>query len=448
MYRTVLRALCCLPLFAVPAFAQATPPAGSPAQIPDPATPATVAPADPADTPQADSDRVRVYLDCFEFGANACFPQFLRDEIDFVDFVRQPQDADVHLLANGRETGGGGRELVLRFVGRGRFQGHDHDLRAITGVGDTENTRREVVLRTVLVGLLDYVAHDGIPTGINLTVSTEGVQREDVVVEDPWNLWVFSLRASGSFDADQRSREREWQGNFSADRVTEDWKISFGGRINHVVERFDLDDDEPFEVTRRDRNVSGFVAKSVGPHWSFGGRGRVAASTFGNTKFSASLAPAVEFSVFPYEQYATRQLRLQYNVGPEYVEYNEVTIFGKLQETLLQHELSAVLDQRQPWGSLRAGFEFSQYLHDPSKYRLEGDGNVNLRITRGLSVNFSGSASRIRDQLSLPLRDATDEEVLLRIRQLQSGYQVRFNFGITYTFGSLFNNIVNPRFGN
>jgi hypothetical protein len=174
----------------------------------------------------------------------------------------------------------------------------------------------------------------------------------------------------------------------------------------------------------------------------------VATSTFGNNKFSANLAPAIEFSVFPYEQYATRELRLEYNVGPEYAEYNEVTIFGKLEETLWQHELSVVLDQRQPWGSLRAGFDFSQYLHDVSKYRVEGDGNVNLRITRGLSLSLSGSASRIRNQLSLPLRDATDEEVLLRIRQLQSGYEITFNFGITYSFGSLFNNIVNPRFGN
>jgi hypothetical protein len=42
----------------------------------------------------ATAARVRVYLDCFD-----CFPQFLRDEISFVDFVRQAQDADVHLLS-------------------------------------------------------------------------------------------------------------------------------------------------------------------------------------------------------------------------------------------------------------------------------------------------------------------------------------------------------------
>jgi hypothetical protein len=174
----------------------------------------------------------------------------------------------------------------------------------------------------------------------------------------------------------------------------------------------------------------------------------IESSTFGNTRSSATLMSAAEYSVFPYEQYATRQLRIGYSVGIEKVRYNEITIFNRTEETLWAQELSATLDQRQPWGSLAAGFEFSQYLHDGSKYRLEGEGDVNLRLARGLSLTLSGSASRIRDQLSLPLRDATDEEVLLRIRQLQSGYEVDFSIGVTYSFGSIFNNIVNPRFGD
>ncbi len=36
---------------------------------------------------------------------------------------------------------------------------------------------------------------------------------------------------------------------------------------------------------------------------------------------------------------------------------------------------------------------------------------------------------------------------LLRQRQLLTGYQYFFNFGFGYSFGSIFNNIVNPRFG-
>jgi hypothetical protein len=111
-------------------------------------------------------------------------------------------------------------------------------------------------------------------------------------------------------------------------------------------------------------------------------------------------------------------------------------------------ELSVRIEQRQTWGSLFGGFEFSQYLHDLSKYRLEVQGSTSIRLARGLSVNLSGDASRIRDQISLPRRGATSEEVLLSLRQLQSGYEVGFRVGLTYSFGSLFNNVVNPRFGN
>ena len=72
---------------------------------------------------------------------------------------------------------------------------------------------------------------------------------------------------------------------------------------------------------------------------------------------------------------------------------------------------------------------------------------MSLRIARGLSLNFEGSVSRVRDQLSLPRRDASPEEVLLRLRELQSDYELSFDIGIRYSFGSIFNNIVNPRFG-
>jgi hypothetical protein len=235
--------------------------------------------------------------------------------------------------------------------------------------------------------------------------------------------------------------------SFSADRITEAWKLTFGGEWEEETEEFDLDEDDPFSVTTQQRDANAFVARSVGPHWSFGMRGRLESSTFGNTRFSASAAPAVEFNVFPYAEYARRQLRFQYSLGVEHAEYNEITLFGKLEETNPQHELSVDLDQEEPWGSVQLGMEWSQFLHDLGKYRLEFDGEVSVRITRGLSFNVEVGASRIRDQLSLPSRGATPEEVLLRIREHQSGFEVQLDVGLAYRFGSLFNNVVNPRFG-
>ncbi|HUF46749.1 MAG TPA: hypothetical protein VMM93_02975 [Vicinamibacterales bacterium] len=387
--------------------------------------------------------RLRVFLDC----GRDCFSDYLRDEITFVDFVRQPQDADVHVFSSSRDTGGGGREVTLRFVGLGRFTGHDEVLRAVSLTGDTENTRRELVLRTAEVALLAFIAREGLPTDVRVSIETARETESRAPADDPWNAWVFSIRGSANLEAEESSRERSWDLNLGADRITELWKITFGASLDQENEEFDLDEDDPLEVVRREREAEWFVARSRGPHWSFGLDGRVESSTFGNTKFAFNTAPAVEYSVFPYEEYATRQLRIQYSLGVAHARYNEFTLFDRFEETRPIHEASIRLDRREPWGSLDASLEFSQYLHDTSKYRLELDGEVSFRITRGLSFDVEGGVSRIRDQLSLPRRDATPEEVLLRLRELQSEYEFRFDVGFTYSFGSFFNNVVNPRFG-
>jgi hypothetical protein len=128
-------------------------------------------------------------------------------------------------------------------------------------------------------------------------------------------------------------------------------------------------------------------------------------------------------------------------------DYYETTLFGVTGETLPRHELSAAFEQRERWGSLDARVEWSQYLQDASKSRLEAEGEISVRLARGLSVAADVNASRIRDQLSIPARGATEEEVLLRLRRLQSGYEYRLGASVTYTFGSIFSSIVNPRFG-
>ena len=73
-------------------------------------------------------------------------------------------------------------------------------------------------------------------------------------------------------------------------------------------------------------------------------------------------------------------------------------------------------------------------------------GNANVRIVRSLSLSFFGNVSRVRDQVFLPRSDASDEEVLLRQRDLQTDFNYTLKVNLRFTFGSIFNNIVNPRF--
>ncbi|MEX2272382.1 MAG: hypothetical protein WD690_12965 [Vicinamibacterales bacterium] len=384
--------------------------------------------------------RLRVFLDC------DCFSEYIRNEVTFVDYVRQRESADVHVLGQSRETGGSGREHNLNFVGLGRLDGFNLDLRALTTASDTEDTRRRAVQSVLTSGFLVYMAKAEIPGRLEIDVEADEAQQA-APADDPWNFWVYSLRANTDLQAEESSREFNWGLSASADRVTEDWKMSFGLRSDQTREQFDLDEDEPFESRRHSREFDLLVVKSLGQHWSAGLTAEIGSSSFDNLRFQAVATPAVEFSVFPYQEYARRQFTATYAIGPRHNRYYEETLFGKVEETRGHHEIDFRYDQRERWGSLRAGFEAGQYLPDTDLYRLEVDGDVSLRILRGLSLSLEANASLIRDQISLPSRGATVEERLRRLRQLQTGYEYSFEVSFTYTFGSIFNNVVNPRFG-
>jgi hypothetical protein len=397
-------------------------------------------PAAAARTPTA--AQLKVFLDC-----EGCFRDYLESEVTFVDYVRDRTSAQIHVLITRAETGAGGGEYTFAFVGLPPFTGVDHTLKTITTSSDPEDIIRRQLATSLRVGLLGYVTRGGVPPQLDVSVGLGSERKRPAVTGDPWKNWVMSVRASASFEGEESSRERQIGLELGADRITPDWKITFGFEIDHEREEFDLDEDEPIEVERRERDFQALIVKGLGEHWSIGGTGEIESSTFDNTKLSMSLAPAIEYNLFPYSMYTRRQLRALYTAGVIRNEYYEETLFGRLDETRPAHELSVTYEQRERWGSLHAQTMWRQYLHDLGKSRLEAFGNVSVRVARGLSVEGSLNASRIRDQLSLPARGATPEEVLLRLRQLQSGYEYGFSVGLTYTFGSIFSSVVNPRFG-
>ena len=395
---------------------------------------------DPKTRPAA--QQLRVFLDCSD-----CFSDYLREEVPFVDYVRDRTEADVHVLITRASTGSGGREYTGAFIGLGKYADRQQTLKAITTTGDTEDIVRRQLANMLRLGLLGFITQDGVPQRLEFDVKVGTEEARPAVAGDKWKNWVFSVRGEASLDAEESSRQAQLSASVSADRITPDWKMTLGVELDHERERFDIDEDEPFEVYRRENDFSWLVVNGLGEHWSIGASGDVESSTFNNTELAYFAAPAVEYNFFPYSAYTRRQLRVSYAVGPRSVNYYEVTLFGKLEETHLRHELTTTFEQRERWGTLEAQVEFSQYLHDFDFYRLETNGDVSWRIARGLSVNGEISASRIRDQLSLPARGATPEEILREVRELQSGYEFQVSFGITYTFGSIFSSVVNPRFG-
>ena len=188
------------------------------------------------------------------------------------------------------------------------------------------------------------------------------------------------------------------------------------------------------------------VVRSAGPHWGVGGRASVTSSTFSNLDRRINIQPAIEYNIFPYADSSRRQFTFQYRIGASFVRYDEETIFGVFEETLYEQMLTASLSLQQPWGSSSLAMTMSNFLDDAGKNRLSLFGIANIRIVRGLSLSFFGNVSRVRDQVFLPRRGASDEEVLLRRRDLETNFDYSLRVSLSFTFGSIFNNIVNPRF--
>lgn len=66
--------------------------------------------------------------------------------------------------------------------------------------------------------------------------------------------------------------------------------------------------------------------------------------------------------------------------------------------------------------------------------------------TAASTANVFGNYALVRDQITLVRGSLTQEKMLLRRRELATDYRLRVSGGISYRFGSIFNNVVNPRF--
>lgn len=177
------------------------------------------------------------------------------------------------------------------------------------------------------------------------------------------------------------------------------------------------------------------------PHWGAGLSGTAFSRTFTNIDLALRLTPAVEYNVFPYRISDQKELTVTYRIGPEYRNYRQRTIFDEERELLTEQSLEVSLDFDQPWGSIFSSLRGSHYFHDPTKNRMQFRNFLNVRLVDGLSIQLSFRAELIQDQLHLP----AEGKVLLRRRELATNSQVGGSIGLSYTFGSIYNNVVNTR---
>lgn len=386
---------------------------------------------------------LRLFIDC----QYECDTEFIRKELTIVDHVRDSQSADIHALVTTEGTGGGGSKWKIQFIGLGRFAGYNESVTFTTAQTDSPDTRRRLLLKWLKAGLATPAALASGKADFDVVMPTvEAGAAPAVKPDDPWDNWVFSIGTNGNLSGEATSKFNYYRFNASANRVTEDWKIRFDGNYNRNTSSFEVSDTETVESLTSNWGFNTIVVKSVGPKWSAAVRSSINGSTYSNYDHNARLLAGVEYDFFPYSEQTRRSLTVSYMAGIAHYDFTDITIFDKLTDTTPEHALVAALGLRQKWGSVSFQSSFTQHLDDLSKNRFNIYGDADVRLFKGFSFNIYGDYSRIRDQINLRKGDVPEEEVLLRLRQLATGYSYFMGFGVSYRFGSIFNNTVNPRF--
>lgn len=380
---------------------------------------------------------VFVFIDC-----NNCDQAFIKQEINYVNFARDPQLAQLHLFITDISTASGGRLFTISFIGKKEFEGMENTLTYTSSQINTQQEERRGLTSIIELGIIPFLAKTSLAEFIKIEVLSHPV--EEIETVDPWNNWIFEVYGGLNYSEETSQSSLDIRYGLYADYVTETWRVRLRPFFNYNQRDYVRNEEKIRSVLNRD-GFEGRVVRSISEHWSMGVFTNVDVNTFENIKFGYRIAPAIEYSLLPYEKALRKEYTVAYSVGYINRKYIEETIFDKLEETLYNQSLELGVRVLEPWGSVRGSIAASNFLHDMSKYRLSFNGRFSYRVFKGFSVDLSSRIEYVQDQLSLPKGDASLEDVLLQQRQLATNYGISVSLGLSYSFGSIFNNVVNTR---
>ncbi|MEX0679947.1 MAG: hypothetical protein WD097_01075 [Balneolales bacterium] len=383
-----------------------------------------------------------IFIDC-----QRCDYNYIREEISFIDYVRDQQQADIHLFITVQFTGDGGREYELTFIGRRSFTDMNYSFTQLIGRNMTQSEIRDILNDAIRIGLAPFMMRT--PISNLFTLNFHGTPDDYVPsndTHDPWNNWVFQIYF-GQVQLELESNKRELEGRwgFNANRVTSDWKLQFRPYFNYDYTEINQD-DETISSLRHRNGIDSYAIKSLTDHWSAGFFTYYNTRIDNNLKHRLWVSPGIEYSIFPYREATRRSINFRYQIGYTHVNYYDMTIFEKEQEDLLSQRLEARASYQQPWGSIYAGVIGSHYFHDFNLRRIDFYTRLSVRLTEGLELSLQNDFEIIQDQLSLRAKDLNLEDILLAQQELATDFSFRAMIAISYTFGSDFANVVNTRF--
>ncbi|MAK07446.1 MAG: hypothetical protein CMG94_05395 [Marinoscillum sp.] len=373
-----------------------------------------------------------------------CDDTYIRKEINYVDHVRDQALANIQLFIYRNRNANNGNRYTLDFIGNEFFSDKNISLQVDTNPKMTRDEIRSSLKNKIELGLVYYLIETDISNKIRITYDSAILSDEIESSSDKWNNWVFQSAGDANFENETSRKKSNINLQFDADKVTDKIKLQFDLDFERSNDRYENDDN----IFTSRRNRKSFSMKSVwslNEKWSAGFSGGASSDTYQNIDFRYHILPAIEYSFFPYNEFVRREMVINYRIGYGYRNYIEKTIYDKLKEDVYVHFVGFETRFRQPWGEINTNLSGKSFLQDPEKYSLRFDSWFSIRVFEGLSVRLGGELELIRDQLSLPMRNVSIEDLLLQQKEIATDFFTEFRIGLSYTFGSAYNNYLNSR---
>lgn len=396
--------------------------------------------------------KIKVYQDCSQEWL--CDRDFLRNELKMVDFVRDRFLCDVQVIFNVQFNGAGGEINTLSFQGQNTFQGIKDTLQYFNIATATDDQKRQKMLQNLKLGLMQFVSKSPLAQHIEITYNAPDSSNIVQQKSDPWNFWQFSIGASGFFEGTQNYQNQNINTYINATRETE--KNRFLLSMYHQINRsaftiyYDgnngTDTSEVVKVRRDEQSLEASYVVKMSDHWGFGTGISYLRSLYNNIDTRIKIAPSVEYSIFPYKDFNTQRIVLSYDIGPQFSDYRDTTIYFKNKELQVQQSFGVVTSYTKPWGSVNIGTFFTTYLDDLKKNNLFIGGGISWNVFKGFKFGLGGNIKFNHDQISIPKAGASRDDVLTQRRIIASNYEYFFGVGFSYTFGSIYNSQVHPTF--
>ena len=155
----------------------------------------------------------------------------------------------------------------------------------------TDFENRALMLKYLKSGLVPFIVKTGSVKKMDVilkdqdTLSSRALQPSSL--EDPWNAWVLRIGIDGNMSADANYRNVSYNGNFSANRITERIKTGIGIYWGKNQSNFNYEENgmpQKFRVNNHNWSVNQYVVKSINSHWSLAYEIKFSQNTFSNNR--------------------------------------------------------------------------------------------------------------------------------------------------------------------